>query len=100
MQFIYILTLSEKFQYPAHWTNEENQTLDKHFLYLKGLFESGVMKHVGRTDLNYGDDNLNGYAIFESESEELAREIMQNDPAVQGGIMSAKLLPYKIVFHQ
>lgn len=100
MQFIYILTLNEKFQYPAHWTNEENQTLDKHFLYLKKLFENGTMKHVGRTDLQYGHEDLNGYAIFETESEEHANEIMRNDPAVQGGIMSAKLLPYKIVFHQ
>ena len=58
------------------------------------------MKHVGRTDMPFESEDLNGYAIFETESSESANTIMQNDPAVRDVLMSAKLLPYLIVFQK
>lgn len=98
MQFLYILTLHEKFHDSNNWTEETNTQLGLHFNYLKDKYEKGVMKHVGRTDLPYGDSSLHGYVIFEAENEAVAHSIMNNDPAVSHGIMHAKLLPYIIVF--
>ncbi len=100
MQFIYILTLNKKYHEQQNWTEETNATMSAHFNYLKDLFEQGVMKHVGRTDMPFESEDLNGYAIFETESSESANTIMQNDPAVRDVLMSAKLLPYLIVFQK
>ena len=98
MQFLYILTLNEKYHDSNNWTEETNTLLGLHFNYLKDNHEKGVMKHVGRTDLPYGDNSLHGYVIFEAENEAAAHSIMNNDPAVSSGIMRAQLLPYIIVF--
>jgi uncharacterized protein YciI len=98
MQFIYILTLNQQYYDLANWTAATNQTMEAHFNYLKTLFEEGTMKHVGRTDMPFGNEDLKGFAIFETENEQSANEIMNSDPAVCNGLMSAKLLPYKIVF--
>jgi uncharacterized protein YciI len=98
MQFIYTLTLNAKYHDLHNWNEETNHVMTLHFSYLKRKFEEGIMKHVGRTDLNFGHEDLHGYAVFEAESENAASMIMNNDPAVSNGLMSAKLLPYKIVF--
>lgn len=49
---------------------------------------------VGRTQNS--DESTFGIAIFEAEDELAARRIMENDPAVAGGVMSARLYPYKV----
>jgi len=100
MQFIYILTLNKKYHQQQNWTEETNQTMSAHFNYLKNLFEQGVTKHVGKTDMPFESEDLNGYSIFETDSQESADSIMKNDPAVRDGLMSAKLLPYIIVFQK
>ena len=98
MQFLYILTLKPEYHSLENWTEQANETIELHFDYLKKKFEDGVMKHVGRTDLDFGHDDLHGYVVFESENQEMATSIMNNDPAVSNELMNAKLLPYKIVF--
>ena len=98
MQFLYILTLNSKYHDLASWDEAANETMGLHFAYLKQKFEEGVMKHVGRTDLDFGNADLRGYAVFEAENQMAALVIMNADPAVANGLMSAKLLPYKIVF--
>jgi len=75
-------------------TPEEAATVSRHFAYLKDLTEKGVMVIVGRTQNK--DENTFGIAIFEAEDESAARRIMENDPAVTGGVMRATLYPYKI----
>jgi uncharacterized protein YciI len=49
---------------------------------------------MGRTQNN--DESTFGIAIFEAEDESAARRLMENDPAVVGGVMQATLYPYKI----
>lgn len=98
MQYLYILTLSEQYRNPANWTEDINRIQGEHFNYLKALFEKGVMKHVGRTDVSFDSSDLHGYAVFEAENEAAAISLMSGDPAISNGIMTARLLPYKIVF--
>jgi uncharacterized protein YciI len=75
-------------------TPEEAAIISQHFNYLKDLTERGVMVLAGRT-LN-ADETTFGIAIFNAASEETARTIMNNDPAVKNGIMYAELYPYHI----
>ena len=75
-------------------TSEEAEIVGRHFAYLKDLTEKGVMILMGRTQNN--DDATFGIAIFEAEDEAAARKIMENDPAVKNGVMTATLYPYKV----
>lgn len=98
MTFIYILTLAEIYQNPKNWTPDTNEILDKHFNYLEEKFDQGILKHVGRTELAFDDPNMHGYVVFEEYDEDLARVLIENDPAVLSGVMTAILLPYKLLF--
>ena len=75
-------------------TPEEAETVSRHFAYLQDLTQKGVMILMGRTQNN--DESTFGIAIFEAEDESAAQKIMENDPAVMGGVMKATLYPYKI----
>jgi uncharacterized protein YciI len=67
----------------------------EHFAYLQNLNAQGVIILVGRT-LNT-DENAMGLAVFRAESEEAARRIMNDDPVVKKGVMTATLYPFKVV---
>jgi uncharacterized protein YciI len=75
-------------------TPEEAEVVGRHFAYLKDLTENGVMILMGRTQNN--DESTFGIAIFEAEDVSAARKIMENDPAVKNGVMTATLYPYKV----
>lgn len=49
---------------------------------------------MGRTQNN--DESTIGIAIFEAVDESAARTLMQNDPAVAEGVMTAELFPYQV----
>ena len=75
-------------------TPDESEIVGRHFAYLKDLTEKGIMILMGRTQNN--DESTFGIAIFEAEDEAMARTIMENDPAVKNGVMTATLYPYKV----
>ena len=75
-------------------TPEEDEIIDQHLAYVEDLTRNGVIIMVGRT-LNTDATGF-GLTIFEAEDETAAREIMESDPAVKNGIMSATLYPYRV----
>jgi uncharacterized protein YciI len=75
-------------------TERESEITSQHFAYLKELVEKGVVILAGRT-LN-ANENTFGITILNAETEEIAREIMNNDPAVREGVMNAELFTYRI----
>ena len=93
-QFIYVLKPTRLGMLTDGPTPEEADTVSRHFAYLQGLTEKGVMILMGRTQNN--DQTTFGIVVFEAEDEVVARQIMENDPAVMGGVMTATLYPYKI----
>ena len=93
-QFLYFLKPTRLGMVADGPTPEEAETVSRHFAYLSDLTEKGVMILVGRTQNS--DESTFGIAIFEAEDEIAARTIMENDPAVAGGVMSATLYPYKV----
>jgi uncharacterized protein YciI len=93
-QWIYYLQPTRLGMVTEGATSEEAGTVSRHFAYLKDLTDKGVMILMGRTQTN--DESTFGIAIFEAEDESAARRIMEEDPAVAGGVMRATLYPYKV----
>jgi uncharacterized protein YciI len=75
-------------------TPHEAEIVSQHFAYLQNLTRQGIVYLAGRT-LNT-DPSSFGIIIFQAESDESARAIMENDPAVRLGVMRAELFPYRI----
>jgi uncharacterized protein YciI len=93
-QFIYVLKPIRLGMLTEGPTPDEVDTVSRHFAYFQDLTEKGIMILMGRTQNN--DESTFGIAVFETEDESAARQIMENDPAVLGGVMTATLYPYKI----
>ncbi len=75
-------------------TKEEAAIVEEHFNYLKNLAAKGVIILAGRTLTT--DESTFGIVILRAGSEEAAREIMNNDPAVKNGVMRATLFPFRV----
>lgn len=90
-QWIYVLSPVRE-ELATNPTPKDAETVDRHFEHLKVLLERGRLVLAGRTleDLPFG------IVIFEAETEAEARSIMADDPAVQGGVMTAVLHPYRV----
>ena len=93
-QWLYVLKPTRLGMLTAGPTPEEDEIVSRHFAYLSDLTERGVMILIGRTQNN--DESTFGIAIFEAEDEAAARKIMENDPAIKNGVMTATLYPYKV----
>ena len=93
-QFIYVLKPTRLEMLTEGATPEEVETVSRHFAYFKDLTEKGTMILMGRTQTN--DESTFGIAVFEADDESAARKIMENDPAILGGVMTATLYAYKI----
>lgn len=94
MQWLHILKPAGLGRVTEGPTPEEAETVSRHFPSLERLSEKGTMILVGRTQ--NADENTIGLAIFEAEDESAARKIMENDPAVVGGVLRANLYSHKI----
>lgn len=94
LQYLYRLKLIPTLLREENWTEKENGIVQHHFEVLQNLQKDGKLILAGRT-LNM-DPNGFGIVILEVSSEEEAREIMESDPAVKEGIMTAALFPYRV----
>lgn len=77
-------------------TGEESSVLSQHAAYIEELAGRGVVELAGRTQT--ADESTFGLVIFRAESEKVARRIMQDDPAVRHGVMTASLFPYRVAY--
>jgi len=93
-QFIYILKLIPYLLDMKNWTVKEKAIVERHFANLQDLLKEGKLILAGKTDGL--DEKTFGIVIFTANSEEEAKLIMKNDPAVAEGIMKAELFPYSI----
>ena len=93
-QYLYLIQPTRLAMLTDGPTPQEEETVSRHFDYLKAIADQGIVILAGRT-LNT-DESSFGIVIFRAESEEAARAIMNNDPAVQAGVMHARLFPYRI----
>ena len=68
-----------------------NNYMALHFKYLQELLARGVLVLAGPCL-----DTAFGIAIYYADSEEEARKIMENDPAIKAGIMTCELHEFSI----
>lgn len=93
-QFLYRIQPTRETMLAEGATPAESELVSRHFAHLKQLMAEGVVILAGRT-LNT-DPTSFGIVIFNAESEDAARAIMNDDPAVKGGIFRAELFPYRV----
>jgi uncharacterized protein YciI len=93
-QYLYRLQLIPRLVDDSNWTDADNKIVEEHFERLKKMLAGGTLVLAGRT-LNQ-DESAFGIVIFEAASEKEARRIMEGDPAVREGIMTAELFPYRV----
>jgi uncharacterized protein len=94
-EFLYKLQLVRGDMLRTGPTGSEQAVVAEHFAYLQELNKRGGIIFVGRT-LNT-DESTMGLAVFRAESEDAARQIMNDDPAVKKGVMTATLYPFKVL---
>ena len=80
--------------FPSDATPEERAIVGEHWERLQRLFADGTMIHVGRCE-----DGTFGLTIFNAPSDDAARAIMESDPVIVKGIMTATLHPYRVLLH-
>jgi uncharacterized protein len=97
-EFLYKLQLVRGDMLQTGPTEREQAVVAEHFAYLQDLTAKGAIILVGRTLTT--DENTMGLAIFRAESEDDAIRIMNSDPAVKNGVMTATLYPFKIVLQE
>lgn len=94
--YCYCLHLYPEYFKADNWTEKDNQTIGTHFRYLKDYLEKGTLFLAGRTVNEPMTEKDFGIAILKVESENEARYIMENDPAVKGNIMYAELFEFSL----
>lgn len=89
MQFLIIKRPRENFI--ETMTEEEAEIMSKHFVYLREKLREGKLIVAGPATTGEF-----GLSVVETETEEEAIEIMNNDPAVLSGIMTPTIYPYRV----
>lgn len=77
-------------------TPQEDAAVERHFAHLQDMLAAGRLLLAGRTL----EDSPFGIVIFEAETEAEARSIMESDPAVRDGVMTAVLHPYRVALRR
>ena len=94
---LYTIRPTRQAMLAAGATEAESAILSRHFTYLQELTEAGTLFMAGRT-LTTGPESM-GIVIINSRDEPTARAIMEDDPAVAEGVMTAVLFPFRISLH-
>jgi uncharacterized protein YciI len=92
-QFIYVFepVRPELITDPDAWTEEDTRIAGEHFAYLQKATQDGIVILAGRSLDGEGP----AVVIFEVDSEDKARGFVEDDPFVAGGLMRAKLHPFR-----
>jgi len=93
-QYIYVIRPARLEMLTKGASEAEASIVSEHFNYLSALAKEGTVLVFGRTQNR--DALTFGLCIFRAESEEAARAVMNNDPAVKNGVMLAELFPYEV----
>jgi uncharacterized protein YciI len=93
-QWLYVLRLAPRLHDDAAWTADDERVVGEHFRRLKQLTADGVVILAGRT--TEPGDRTFGLVVFEAPDEASARAIMEADPTVKAGVMTATLHPYAV----
>jgi uncharacterized protein len=96
-QYIYFLRPKRLEMLTRGPTAEEQRVTTEHGNYVEGLAARGVVMLAGRTTNN--DETTVGIVIVNALNEAAAQTIMESDPFVKSGLVTATLFPFRIA-HQ
>ena len=100
-QWLIVLTLARpELQDPKTWTDKDNATVGAHFTRLQKMAESGQVIFFGRTQDTLPNGNLvpdtTGLIVLEAPDRAAAERVLNEDPAVQAGLMKGKVFSYQL----
>ncbi len=75
-------------------TDEEVSVVAEHFAYCQSLVSEGKMLLAGRTVGTLSETI--GIAIIAADSDEAAQDLVNCDPAILHGVMTAEIQPYRL----
>ncbi len=75
-------------------TEDEGALVTAHVAYLQAGARKGQVLMAGRTQT--ADEGTFGLVVLSAASFAEAENLMREDPAVQGGVMTAELFPFQI----
>ena len=79
---------------PFEPTDDESRAVSEHFAYLQRLRDAGKLVLAGPSPVGPGDTI--GIAVYDVEDEAEVRAIMEADPALTSGVMTAELRPFRL----
>lgn len=93
-EYLYKLTLREDLYDLANWTERENDIVQRHVRHLQDLLAQDILILAGKTAGL--DRNGLGIVIIKAIDMEQATIVMNQDPAIQAGIMQGTLFAYNV----
>jgi uncharacterized protein YciI len=93
--WLYRLRLVDPSRLTAGFSTADTETMTRHREYLRELTEAGTVVLAGRTDA--GEQTF-GVVILQSTDEATAQKLMDCDPAIAEGLMTAELFPFMLAF--
>ena len=88
----FVKLLGARDGFPENMTDEEERIMEDHFQYLLGQAEKKSVLLAGPC---FADPGF-GLVIVNEVDEDKAREIVESDPAIKGGVLSYEMSPMKI----
>lgn len=95
-EYLYTLKPVRPAMLAGGMTEQEAASRQRHLDYIGGLAESGALILAGRTQAE--PEHSLGLVVFHAEDEDTARRVMESDPAVAEGLMTAELFPFPVAF--
>jgi len=93
-QYLYVIRPTRPAMLVEGLDARETAIVEEHFAWLQRLQAQGVVRMAGRT-ADSGERTF-GIVLLEALSEEAARALMNEDPAVAQGVMRAELHPFRV----
>jgi uncharacterized protein YciI len=93
-EFIYRIVPARAGMLAGGPTLREARVVDEHFAYLERLTDERRVLMAGRTLTD--DERSFGIVVFVAESDAAARDLVDHDPAVRAGVMTAELWPFRV----
>jgi uncharacterized protein YciI len=92
-QFLYVIRPTRPAMLVDGLDARENAIVGEHFEWLQRQQARGVVRMAGRTDEG---ERTFGIVLLEVPTQEDARSLMLEDPAVAQGVMHAELHPFSV----
>ena len=87
----FLVIIKGRPNFPNTMTEKEEKIMKDHFEYLSKLLDEGKLILAGPTL-----DDSGGFLILNTESEEIAKDIMSKDPSVSSGLMNPIFHPFRV----